>query len=200
MHLLSCKNTLFREKNPNQTFNQVIEHIGNSDWKPDTLIVTGDISHHHFLLADVSKIGLVQISHISSEIPGIDKFSSELEMKGSGIGVAVQPAIMYEMIWNLISVYILWYFRFRIYPHGMTWVLFILLYSTGRFFISFLRYDRIWAMGLTEAQWIAVVCIVVCLPIIIINLNYSNSNIFQLMTNTGKTRAERRRSAKSKNK
>ena len=82
----------------------------------------------------------------------------------------------------------------------MTWVLFILLYSAGRFFISFLRYDRIWAMGLTEAQWIAVVCIVVCLPIIIINLNYSKSNIFQLMTNEGKTRAERRRSAKSKNK
>ena len=45
MHLLSCKNTLFREKNPNQTFNQVIEHIGNSDWKPDALIATGDISN-----------------------------------------------------------------------------------------------------------------------------------------------------------
>ena len=42
------------------------------------VFVTGDISHHHFLLADVSKLGLVQISHISSEIPGIDKFSSEL--------------------------------------------------------------------------------------------------------------------------
>ena len=45
MHLLSCKKTLFREKNPNQTFNQVIEHIGNSEWKPDALIVTGDISN-----------------------------------------------------------------------------------------------------------------------------------------------------------
>ena len=30
------------------------------------------------LLADVSKIGLVQISHIASEIPGVDKFCSEL--------------------------------------------------------------------------------------------------------------------------
>ena len=40
--------------------------------------VTGDISHHHFLLADVSKIGLVQISHIASEIPGVDKFCSDL--------------------------------------------------------------------------------------------------------------------------
>lgn len=49
------------------------EVIGRVD-----VFVTGDISHHHFLLADVSKIGLVQISHISSEIPGIDKFSSEL--------------------------------------------------------------------------------------------------------------------------
>ena len=45
MHLLSCKNTLFREKNPNQTFNQVIEHIDTSDWMPDALIATGDISN-----------------------------------------------------------------------------------------------------------------------------------------------------------
>ena len=77
----------------------------------------------------------------------------------------------------------------------------IILYSFGRFFISFLRYDRIWAMGLTEAQWIAVACIVVCLPIIIINLDYNNFNTFQLLTNKGKTRAERRRSVrKSKSK
>ena len=40
--------------------------------------VTGDVSHHHFLLADVSKIGLIQISHIASEIPGIDKFCTNL--------------------------------------------------------------------------------------------------------------------------
>ena len=45
MHLLSCKNALFREKNPNQTFNQVIEHIDTSDWMPDALIATGDISN-----------------------------------------------------------------------------------------------------------------------------------------------------------
>ena len=122
-------------------------------------------------------------------------------MKGSGIGVPDQPAIMYEMIWNLLSVYAIWYLRFKLHPHGMTWVLFIILYSFGRFFISFLRYDRIWAMGLTEAQWIAVACIVVCLPIIIINLDYNNFNTFQLLTNKGKTRAERRRSVrKSKSK
>ena len=40
--------------------------------------ITGDISHHHFLLADIAKIGLVQISHIASEIPGIDKFCRDL--------------------------------------------------------------------------------------------------------------------------
>ena len=40
--------------------------------------ITGDISYHHFLLADIAKIGLVQISHIASEIPGIDKFCRDL--------------------------------------------------------------------------------------------------------------------------
>ena len=153
----------------------------------------------------IGRLGdIVNGEHCSKAYEGLFAFSwdhpnsdaANCKMKGSGIGVPVQPAIMYEMIWNLLSVYAIWYLRFKLHPHGMTWVLFIILYSFGRFFISFLRYDRIWAMGLTEAQWIAVACIVVCLPIIIINLNYNNFNTFQLLTDKGKTRAERRRSVK----
>ena len=49
------------------------EVIGEAD-----VYLTGDISHHHFLTADIANLGLVQISHISSEIPGIDKFSTKL--------------------------------------------------------------------------------------------------------------------------
>ena len=38
------------------------------------VFITGDISHRYLLKADEEKIGLVQIGHISSEIPGMRKF------------------------------------------------------------------------------------------------------------------------------
>ena len=49
------------------------------------VFLTGDISHHHFLYADYKNFGIVQVNHISTEIPGIKKFietlSSKLEIK-----------------------------------------------------------------------------------------------------------------------
>ena len=128
------------------------------------------------------------------------------KMKGSGIGVPVQPAIIYEMIWNMLSIYIIWYFRFKLYPSGMTWVLFLLLYSIGRLIISYLRYDKIWVpinflgmdLSITEAQVIAIICILISLPILIINVNYKNFISFQYFENDNKTRAEKRRKNKTK--
>ena len=49
------------------------------------VFLTGDISHRYFLLADDNKLGLVQINHISTEIPGMrtfkNKISNELNIK-----------------------------------------------------------------------------------------------------------------------
>ena len=38
------------------------------------VFITGDISHRYLLRADEEKMGLIQIGHISSEIPGMRKF------------------------------------------------------------------------------------------------------------------------------
>ena len=38
------------------------------------VFITGDISHRYLLKADEEKVGLIQIGHISSEIPGMRKF------------------------------------------------------------------------------------------------------------------------------
>ncbi len=40
--------------------------------------ITGDISHRYLLKADDASIGLLQIGHISSEIPGMKKFVKKL--------------------------------------------------------------------------------------------------------------------------
>ena len=42
------------------------------------VFLTGDISHRYFLLADDNKLGLVQVNHISTEIPGMSKFAKEI--------------------------------------------------------------------------------------------------------------------------
>ena len=38
------------------------------------VFITGDISHRYLLKADEEKMGIIQIGHISSEIPGMKKF------------------------------------------------------------------------------------------------------------------------------
>ena len=43
------------------------------------VFITGDISHKYLLKADEAKLGLVQVGHISTEIPGMKKFVEKLE-------------------------------------------------------------------------------------------------------------------------
>ena len=42
------------------------------------LFITGDYSHHHFLMADYYELAAVQVNHISTEIPGMQKFVDKL--------------------------------------------------------------------------------------------------------------------------
>jgi len=42
------------------------------------VFLTGDISHRYFLLADDHELGLVQVNHISTEIPGMKKFANKI--------------------------------------------------------------------------------------------------------------------------
>ena len=88
----------------------------------------------------------------------------------------------------------------------MLWVLFLLLYSIGRLIISYLRYDKIWVplnffgldVSITEAQVIALICILITLPLLIINVNFKNFNTFQFIDISNKTRAEKRRQKSKK--
>ena len=43
------------------------------------VFITGDISHRYLLKADEAKLGLIQVGHISTEIPGMKKFVKKLE-------------------------------------------------------------------------------------------------------------------------
>ena len=45
MHLSKSKESLYKEVNPFDSYNEVLTNIKKSNWKPDALIVTGDISN-----------------------------------------------------------------------------------------------------------------------------------------------------------
>ncbi|MBI2856321.1 MAG: prolipoprotein diacylglyceryl transferase [Chloroflexi bacterium] len=80
---------------------------------------------------------------------------------------ASHPAVVYEMIWNMLVLGVIWWLRGRIKPDGMLFALYLALYSFGRFFITFLREDKTWFAGLQEAHLIALVVMAVTIPLLV---------------------------------
>ena len=79
---------------------------------------------------------------------------------------ASHPAVLYEMIWDLALVLVIWPLRSRLRPQGMTFAMYLALYSVGRFFISFLREEHNqYVLGLNEAQIIAILVLLVTVSV-----------------------------------
>ena len=94
--------------------------------------------------------------------------ASDARVCANGIGASVHPVIAYEIIWNMISLVIIWKLRGRLRPDGMLFALYLALYSIGRFGVTFLRQDKIWAIGLQEAQFIALLVLAITVPLLLI--------------------------------
>jgi putative NIF3 family GTP cyclohydrolase 1 type 2 len=45
------------------------------------VFITGDISHRYLLKGDETNLGLIQVNHLSTEIPGMKKFVSNLSIE-----------------------------------------------------------------------------------------------------------------------
>lgn len=70
-------------------------------------------------------------------------------------GVAYQPAFAYEALWDLAALVVLWRARTRLHPDGAVFALYLVLYGTGKFLVSFARTEVIWIGGLQQAQLLA---------------------------------------------
>lgn len=81
-------------------------------------------------------------------------------------GKMVHLAVGYEMVWDLIVLAVLLRLRGRLPRNGMVFALYIALYGFGRFFISFTRLDATVALGLSQAQVIALIMMVVSAPVV----------------------------------
>ena len=85
-----------------------------------------------------------------------------------GVGrPASHPAVFYELLWDLAVFALLIWLKDKVRPNGMIFVIFILLYSFGRFFIMFLREDYYMnILGFNQAQIVALVLVLITLPIV----------------------------------
>ena len=116
----------------------------------------------------------------------------------NGVGVSVQPVIAYEMIWNMLSLIVVWKLRNRLRPDGMLFALYLALYAVGRFVITFFREDPIWAFGMQEAQFIALLVLAITVPLLLIKARPAPAGEMttepqEVQPRDSRTRAERRR-------
>lgn len=119
---------------------------------------------------------------------------SDARFCANGVDVPVQPVIAYEMVWNLLALLVIWKLRGRLRPDGMLFALYLALYSVGRFLITFLREDKVWAVGLQEAQFIALVVLAITVPLLVVKGRFSREAVLEpVATVERRTRAERRR-------
>ncbi|MBU2008560.1 MAG: prolipoprotein diacylglyceryl transferase [Chloroflexi bacterium] len=79
-------------------------------------------------------------------------------------GVPTHPSPVYEIVWDLIVLAIVLRLRGRLRPDGSLFVLYLALYSVGRFFITFTRVNNPWLFGLVQAQLIALLILLVAVP------------------------------------
>jgi prolipoprotein diacylglyceryl transferase len=76
-------------------------------------------------------------------------------------GVKVHPTFLYESIWNLLVFgFLLWYRRKKATVEGEIFVLYLMLYSVGRFFIEGLRTDSLMLGPFRVAQLISIAIII----------------------------------------
>ena len=91
-----------------------------------------------------------------------------------GYQTGSQPVIVFEMAWNILSLAVLWKLKDRLRPDGMLFAVYIALYSVGRFAISFLREDRVWALGMQETHYISLLALAIVVPLVAIKGGFTS--------------------------
>ncbi|MDP3878817.1 MAG: prolipoprotein diacylglyceryl transferase [Dehalococcoidales bacterium] len=78
------------------------------------------------------------------------------------------PQVAYELLMNLAIFGVLWKLRGRIQPGGALFLLYLVMYSVGRFFLSFLRLDSNTVfLSLNQVQWICLLVLAVAVPLLV---------------------------------
>ncbi len=77
------------------------------------------------------------------------------------LGIATQPSVGYEFLWDLAVFASLLLIQRRVRPDGTLYAIYLALYATGRFLIDFTRANDPSLFGLHQAQLVSLVVIAV---------------------------------------
>ncbi len=87
------------------------------------------------------------------------------------VGIAVHPAHLYLLLWNLAVFAVLWKLRKRLQLRGSLFLVYLALYSAGDFAIRLLREGEPFLAGLYQAQAIGLAILAVTVPWLIIRMH-----------------------------
>jgi len=80
------------------------------------------------------------------------------------LGVYYIPTPVYEIIMNLIIFAVVWWLRNRKLPEGGLFLVYLVLYSVGRFIVTFWSSYQVVALGLNQAQLVSLIAFTIGLP------------------------------------
>ena len=94
--------------------------------------------------------------------------------------IAVHPAVVYEMIWNSFIVLFLFKSKNKFKMDGSLWIIYMFMYSIGRFIIQFTRMDdvkfSIGSLHVQEAHIVTFVMFVITLILMILFVHPRDNN------------------------
>ena len=83
------------------------------------------------------------------------------------MGVFYTPTPIYEIILNTAIFTVLWRLRKLKLPDGALFLIYLSLYSIGRFFITFMSSYREFAFGLNQAQVMSLIGLIIAIPLLL---------------------------------
>ena len=93
------------------------------------------------------------------------------------LGVYYAPTPIYEILLNSAIFAIIWNLRKLRLPDGALFLIYLSLYSIGRFFITFMSSYQEFAFGLNQAQVISLVGLLVSIPILVRMVIINNQEV-----------------------
>ncbi len=76
------------------------------------------------------------------------------------LGVPTQPYVAYEILFDLALLALLWRLRSVFRVDGLLFLVYAVVYSGGRFLLSYARTERVWVWGLQEAQVVSALVLI----------------------------------------
>ncbi len=83
------------------------------------------------------------------------------------LGVATQPVVVYEILYLALMFGALLWLRGRLKPDGSVFLIYLSLYAVWRLAGDFLRPGTPFLFGLHQAQVIAILSLVICVPLLV---------------------------------